>query len=1040
MAMRVTGMRVDGVSEPLGLDASRPQLSWRLEGPGRGLRQSAYRITVATSEAALRAGQADLWDSGKVLSDATFAITYAGTPLASRQRVWWRVQVWDRDGAPRAPGPLSWWEMGLLAPDDWRAQWLAVEDLASQGDREAGLPAVWGETPVDAVPRKFRFAFNLPETPVEARLVIVAQNRLAGLWINGLAQAHGGAADIDMVRGLSVALVPGDNLVAAEVAVDAVSPIGPPGGRLAALLRITLPDGEVRRLVTGAGWKTATLAPEGWVDPGFDDKGWSQASPAPPRFGPDPWPASPAMHLRAPFRVERPVRQARLYATALGAYEARLNGARVSDALLTPESSDFRQRVLYRTFDVTEMIAEGENVLGFTVGDGWYASALVVVGRYAWGPAPRRLLAQLEIDYADGDREIIASEPSWRRAASPILASELYDGEIHDARLNLPGWDAPGFDASAWADTIVMPPPPLRIEAQVCPPIRQTQILRALTVSSPKSGVYVFDFGQTFAGWCRLRVSGGAGVSVELRFAEILKASGEVDQANLRAARASDIFTLRGDPAGETFEPKFTYHGFRHVEVHGFPGTPTADHLQGVVIQSDLAPTGILRIDNPLIDQFWRNTVWSQRSNFTGIPTDCPQRDERMGWLGDAEVFWDAAAFNMDVQAFTRRFMGEVRASQHADGVFADIAPCVLPPFAGSPGWADGGVILPWTTWRRYGDTAVIDENWEAMERWLAVILEGNPDHLWRNRRGMDFGDWLSLDGESPGDPTTPKDLVGTAFWARTSALMQAMAEATGRAERARWFRDLNARIVAAFNAAFVGADGRVGNDSQTSYILALGHDLLPDALRRPAAERLAANIRGRGTLLSTGFLGTPASLDVLADAGFADLVYDLLLRTDYPSWGYMVAKGATTIWERWNGDVGDVAMNSFNHYALGAVCGFLFRRVAGIAPAAPGFRRILIRPVLDPRVRNGGGDYDSVAGRISTTWRQGPDGALTLDVTLPPNTTGEIHLPTRPGAAIKEGGRAIDGRRDITVLSRANDLAVLEMGSGDYRFATGPS
>ena len=546
------------------------------------------------------------------------------------------------------------------------------------------------------------------------------------------------------------------------------------------------------------------------------------------------------------------------------------------------------------------------------------------------------------------------------------------------------------------------------------------------------------DFGQNFAGWCRLHVKGAAGTEVELRFAEILKASGEVDQSNLRAARASDLYTLKGDPAGETFEPRFTYHGFRYVEVHGYPGAITADALDGIVIHSDLTATGRLVVGNPLIEQIWRNTVWSQRSNFTGIPTDCPQRDERMGWLGDAQVFWDAAAFNMDVQAFTRRFMGEVRASQRADGAFTDVSPLPVPLVAGSPGWADAGVILPWTAWQRYGGTAVIEENWEAMERYLAQILEANPDHVWRHKRGMDYGDWLSLDGKEPGDPTTPKDLIGTAFWSYTSRLMMQMAEATGRTEDAAKYRALHAAIVTAFNTAYVKPDGQVGNDSQTSYVLPLRFNLLPESLRAEAGDRLADNIRRRGTLLSTGFLGTPFSLDVLTDTGHADLAYSLLLRTEYPSWGYMIRKGATTMWERWNGDVGDVSMNSYNHYAFGAVCGFLFRRVAGISPAAPGFKRILIKPALDPRVPT------PAEVTMTRSWggsrragNRGPKGGLTLDVTVPPNTTAEGAVARcSPGQTMVEGGRSLADRADVRLLSTANHLTAVEVGSGTYRFA----
>jgi len=1033
-ALRVTGLAVDGVDRPLGLGSAKPLLSWRIESNARGVRQGAYRIICASSLEALNAGHTDVWDSGKVASDQSFAIPYDGPALASRTRVYWRVQVWDQDGKASRPSQPSWWEMGLLRPDDWQAAWLAVTDAATLADHAAGLTWIWGDTPSDPAPRKFRFRFDLPETPVEARLTVIAQSALTGLWIDGVPLTSNPPGDSTSSQAVDLVLKPGANVLAFEVGVKGKTLFSQPTGRLGALLRITLADGSVRRLASGTDWKTAQDAPDGWQAASFDDSGWKPAQTTSAIDGQIPWPAEPAMQLRTDFAVNKPVKQARLYATALGAYEAHLNGRKVGDALLAPESADFRKHTLARAYDVTDILGAGDNALGLMVGDGWYASTQIFAGRYSYGPAPRRVIAQLEIDYADGSREVIGTQPGWRIAASPIRSSEIYNGEVYDARLETPGWDVAGFDAKGW-ESASGQPTTVRIDNEVSPPIRATQTLKAKTVTSPKPGVYVFDFGQNFAGWCRLHVTGAAGTKVELRFAEILKASGEVDQSNLRSARSSDIYILKGDPKGETFEPRFTYHGFRYVEVHGYPGVPTAATLDGVVIHSDLPFTGRLAVDNPLIEQIWRNTVWSQRSNFMGVPTDCPQRDERMGWMGDAEVFWDAASFNMDVEAFTRRFMGEVRASQRGDGAFTDISPVPVPILAGSPGWADAGVILPWTAYSRYGDTAVIDENWAAMDRYLQWILAANPDHIRRRQRGADFGDWLSLDGKNPGDATTPKDLIGTAFWAYTTGLMVQMAQASGRSDGAAQYRALHQAIVEAFNTAYVKPDGQVGNDSQTSYILALKFGLLPDALRKPAADRLAANIRARGTLLATGFLGTPFSLDVLADSGHVDLAYSLLLRTEYPSWGHMINKGATTMWERWNGDVGDVSMNSYNHYAFGAVCGFLFRRVAGIAPGAPGFKRIIVRPAIDPRVRSGGADYDSIMGRISTRWRQTASGGLSLDLSVPANAVAEIHLPAPDAGKVREGARRLAGRADVRLLRQADGETVLEVGSGTYRF-----
>jgi alpha-L-rhamnosidase len=528
---------------------------------------------------------------------------------------------------------------------------------------------------------------------------------------------------------------------------------------------------------------------------------------------------------------------------------------------------------------------------------------------------------------------------------------------------------------------------------------------------------------------------------VELRFAELLLPDGTVDQTNLRAARARDVYTLRGDPGGENYEPHFTYHGFRYVQVDGYPGIPRAEDLQGIVIFSDLPLTGQLAIDNPLLQRLWKNTLWSQRSNFVGIPTDCPQRDERLGWMGDANVFWDAAAYNMDVAAFTRRFMQDVRDAQSADGAFADYAPAaerlVLFEHGAAPGWADGGVTLPWTAWQRYGDTGIIDENWDAMQRYIRFIHSRNPDYLWRHGRANDYGDWLALDAKQPGDPTTPKELIGTATWAHSVSCLIDMAIASGRVDDASRYRAMRDELERSFAATFVRGDGTIGNGSQTGYILALRYQLVPMAVRAAAAKHLVADIQKRGNLLSTGFLGTPSSLDVLCDAGYTQLAYDLLLRTQFPGWGYMIAKGATTIWERWNGDVGDVSMNSFNHYALGAICGFMFRRIAGIDSTQPGFRAFRFRPMLDARVTRGGARYESVMGRIATNWRRNGD-HFSLELAVPPNVSAEVHLPAALGAFISEGGRDFRARKDLQLLRREDDATVLLVGSGEYRFSVG--
>jgi alpha-L-rhamnosidase len=1047
--VRVKDLKVDYLDEPLGLENLRPHLSWRLESDERNVRQSAYRVLVASEDATLRAGRGDLWDSGKVHSRKSIGIEYSGRRLISRQRCWWCVQVWDENGSASAASESSCWEMGLLESNDWAAQWLAVEDPVSKSDREASSVWIWGPTAVDAGrPRRFRFTFQLLARSRAAELfAAVAYDgawRVSGIWIDG---AKVVPADSDNVSAqwLTVqSLEAGEHVVAVEVTPRWLPSFMAAMSRtdgLTVLARLPLESGETLRIQSGPSWRTSIAGDSGWNALCYDDKTWDLARQA-SVVGFVPWPARPAMYLRRLFSVDKPLSKARLYATALGAYEARLNGERVGDALLTPEPSQYDKRVLYRVYDITSMLRPGLNALGLIVGDGWYASG---EGRFEWGGPPRRVLAQLELSFVDGSQEVIATGPGWRTAESPIRASEIRVGEVYDARLEQRGWDTSTFDDAQWQEAEAAPKPACLLRAQTSPPIRVMDRLTARAISQPNPVTYVFDFGQNLAGWCRLHVTGNRGTRVELRFAELLTASGEVEFCyNVDMGEPKrDVFILRGDASGETFEPRFTYRGFRYVQVAGLPEVPQLDSLEAVVIRSDLDITGRLRIGDPLIEALWDITLRTQCCNFAGIPTDCPSREQR-GWMNDVGHFWDAASFNMDIGAFSSRQMENAVDGQLPDGAFPMFAP--WPPklasiISGPPGWGDGGIILPWVVWQRYGDTSIIERNWDAMNCYVRFILNNNPNYLWRNKRGGDFGDWLATD-QVTFDPesarTTPKELIGTAYWARSADLLSQMALAIGRSDDSARLRTMFDRVCQAFVEAYVTPEGVVGDGSQTCYVLALQFGLLPASIRKAAAERLAADIRARGVALTTGFLGTPFILDVLANAGFTDLAYGLLLRTDYPSWGYMLRQGATTLWESWSGEIeweNKKCKISHNHFALGGICGFLFRRIAGIDAGAAGFETIIVRPVLDARVRRAGADYESIMGKISTDWIQGLDGGFELVVVVPANTSARIYLPAGPESRIEESRQEISRRTEITVVSRLDQEAVIEVGSGRYRF-----
>jgi alpha-L-rhamnosidase len=782
----------------------------------------------------------------------------------------------------------------------------------------------------------------------------------------------------------------------------------------------------------------------GWISRDQTDSGWLDE----PRFDqpensvdPDPF-ANPGQHMLAPatylrreFELPGPPRRATLYATARGLVELELNGHRVGDAVLAPGWTDYAKRIEYAAHDVTELLREGENALGAILGEGWYAGH---VGfwpkqRGSWYGNWPQLLCELRVEHEDGSVSVLGSDSGWLATPNgPIRYSDLLQGERYDARLELNGWSEPGYDAGDWRAVAAEPLDGTLLVPERAQPMRVTEELAPVDIVEREPGAFVFDLGQNIAGWARLKVRGEAGTRIELRFAEALEEDGSLYRANLRSARATETYFLRGGET-EVFEPRFTFHGFRYVEALGLPEEPTADTITGLVMHSDTPASGSFSCSSELVNQLQSNIVWTQRGNFISVPTDCPQRDERLGWLADAQVFLPTASLNMDVAAFIRKWGDDVIDAQAPDGAYRHFAPCLIETREGSPGWSDGGLIIVAETYRRYGDKALLERHWPHMERFMAFILRHNPDFLRRRGCGHDLSDWLSL-----GEPT-PGKLLATAYWAHDARLMATMARALGKVERARHYERLRERIVAAFNDAYVGEDARIEGDTQTCYLLALGFDLLPEALRASAAERLVADIEQHDWHLTTGILGVGLLCPTLTECGYADVAYRLLLQDSFPSWGSSIRNGATTLWERWDGwseEGGFQAaeMNSLNHFAFGAVGAWLFESVAGIRcdERSPGYGQVVIAPVPGPLARARGA-YRSVRGELFSEWSQG-DGCFTLSVQIPPNLTATVLIPGPEGRLLEGGGDAVeaDGVRSV---DRDGGLWRVEVGSGSYRF-----
>ena len=1043
-----TNLLCEAMQEPLGIDIVHPRLSWQMRESRRGARQTAYEIRVSSSIESLT-DKADVWDSGRVESDRSINQPYDGPPLQSRHRYYWQVRIWDERGEVSPYSRPSWWEMGLLSSDDWKAKWITPDLPVERVDYESGVKWIWaaddhGETHATPGKHEFRLNLSLPEKPQSAALFITAKDNVAA-WVNGTRVlepatmlAYGPRRPWGYFRELSVGdlLGQGSNVVAAEATLGSSDPGQPNPAGLIALLRVQLPDGKRLRFISGPEWKTASEQSGDWFAKDFDDSRWPRAV-AVREVGPQPqgspWSPLPANLLRREFRVNKAVRSARIYSTALGSYQIYVNGNRVGEDVLAPGWTDYRKRIAYQVYDVTSQLHIGQDAVGVILGDGWFASGLTWnQTRYNFGPPPVRLLLQLEIEYADGSRQTIFSDESWKSTQSPILSSELYNGETYDARLEKSGWERPSFSDSSWDRAVIAPSPPASLVAQNYQPIQVQETLKSKSVTSPAPGVYIFDLGQNMVGWERLRVSGLAGTRIQLRFGEVLTPTGGLYTDNLRTADVTDTYILRGGEE-EVFEPHFTFHGFRYIEMTGYPGTPPSTALEGVVFYTAAPPTMRFNTGNKMVNQLWSNILWGQRGNFLSVPTDCPQRDERLGWMGDAQVFWRTATFNANLEAFSHKFTTDIRDAQEPSGAYTEVSPMVDDVSSSVAGWSDAGVIIPWTVYIQYADNRILEENWGAMEKWMAHLESSNPNHLWLHERGSDEGDWLAIGSK------TSKDLIATAYWAYDASLMAYIARIVKRPLDEQKYSDLFNQIRAAFNRQFVRPRGKIDQGSQTSQVLALHMKLLPDDQVEPAVKRLVADIEAHKWHLTTGFLGTPYLLPVLSESGHGDVAYRLLLQTTYPSWGYMIARGATTMWERWNGDqmMGDPTMNSYNHYAYGAVAAWLYRYVAGIDedPQDPGFHRILLHPQFDERIGEVDATYDSPYGAIRSHWKM-TDNLTIWSVVIPSNTTALLHIPAQTASKLVEGGRNISQSPGLSFVKREGDnTAVLEATSGSYEF-----
>jgi alpha-L-rhamnosidase len=1053
-----TYLRCEYLVDPLGIDIRAPRLSWIVESSARGQRQTAYQILVASDRETLARDQGDLWDSGQVAGYETSAIVYAGQPLRSHQPCYWKVRVWDKDRKPSDWSAPALWTMGLLDPADWKeAEWIGSDKARQVELPEAPLDgAKWIWHAGDKGPDKpqchrlFVTALHLPAGKVGKAELIATADDFFHFTINGHEVLSGqpGTGGWDHPKSADVAaqLKPGaDNTIRVEVNNTAPSPAG-----LLAKLTITMAGGQTRTLVTDGSWKTLADPGAYWHNRALDTSGWPLAGVL-GEYGMAPWGKlkfahlvlPPPSYLRTSLHVDKPVRRAVLYATGLGIFDVHLNGRRVTEDRFNPGWTDYTKRVYYRAYDVTSQVRQGDNALGAILADGWY-SGYVGFGKIRdhYGTKPR-FRALLHLERIDGSTEDVVTNSEWRASTGPIIEADFLMGESYDARKAMPGWDAPGFQDSHWQPVDRGAEVHPVVQWHPGPPVRAFAELKPKTITEPKPGTYVLDFGQNFAGVVRVHVPVPPR-RLTLRFAERLNPDGTIYTTNLREARVTDTYLAYRSDAID-WEPRFTFHGFQYVEITGLSSPPAEDTITGVALSSDTPVVGSFACSDPMLNKLFSNIYWTQRANFIDIPTDCPQRDERLGWTGDAQVYIETASLICDVQAFFNKWLVDLTDGQRADGQFPMVAPVKVAGADGGPAWADAGVICPWTIYQVYGDRRVLERQYPSMVKFVEFCRKRSTPDLLPPKEFHCFGDWLSINAD------TPKDVIYTAYFAHSVRLTAEAARVLGKFDDAARYQVLLTGIRNAFKRVYMGADGRIKGNTQAVYVLAIAfglvggmEDIGHNDMDR-AAHFLVEDVEKRGYHLSTGFIGTKSLMQVLSRIGRYDIAFRLLHNDTFPSWGFSIKHGATSIWERWDGwtpekGFQDPGMNSFAHYSFGAVYGWMAHTIGGIdLHVELGFPKLTIAPRIDPNLTWARTSYRSPFGTIATSWKREGD-RLDLEVTIPANTMASVWLPAN-SSDITESGRPVAESEGVSGPGPApaghpSAGVWFDVKSGTYHFA----
>jgi alpha-L-rhamnosidase len=1043
--LHVSYLRCEYKVDPIGIDTNHPRLGWVLESHSskeRNQIQTAYQILVSSSQENLEKNISDFWDSGKIISEQQNQIDYAGKKLRSNIECWWKVKVWDEHIIDSDWSKPSRWTMGLLNKSDWKASWVrsGIKEKITPGSIEFSANKdswIWFpliETKNGKGIGKYYFSKSFKINDLNKILsaqILITADEYFKFYLNKKFIGKSDDKIFSWTRPKLLNLLPqiikGKNSIGVEASNSYLEKPG-----LAAKLLIEYKNGRKKIISADIDWKCTDSGSKNWLEEKSDDGKWINAS-VTAKMGEMPWRIPkkdlvlpPSVYLRKEFHLKKNIKKAFVFVSALGLYKAFVNGVSISDDRLMPGWTDYNKRVYYNSYDLSGNLKKGKNCLGIILADGWYAGYIGWEKRREYYGKNPHVILQLELTFEDGTREIICTDKSWSAMQGPLLEADLLMGETYDAKKELPGWCEAGIKNSTAGRAAVSK---INIELNSYPgiPIRKTKELLPIKISEPKKGIFIFDLGLNIAGCVRLKIDGRKTDKIILRFGEMLDEGGNLYTENIRMARAADTYFTKGE-AVEIWEPSFTYHGFRYVEVSNYPENPPSDLITGIVFHADLPVTGTFQCSNKKLNKLFENIFWSQRANFMDIPTDCPQRDERLGWAADAVDFVRTASFNMETSAFYTKWLTDLNDAQETNGAYPAIAPKpelgVGPLYSGAAGFADAGIITPYYLYKFYNDVSILKKCYKNMQLFLDY-LESNKF----TRPGPGYGDWLSVNAD------TPQELIDAAFFAFDAKLMVEISLLINKKDEADHYKKLYEKVKKYFNENFVSKDGSIKSGTQTSYVLPLYFELLDEKIEKKSFNFLIADLEKRNRHISTGFIGLTYLFPVLTKFGRSDIVYKLLLNESFPSWLNMINNGATTMWERWdswtpeNGFF-DPLMNSFNHTSLGVIGEWFYTGIGGINSEGPGFKKIIIKPQIGGNLTFAKTAYDSINGKIISDWKIKNE-ELILKVTIPINTSAKIFIPLMKNGKVSASGEKIS----IKILKKFKGYALAEVGSGDYKF-----